>query len=100
MIYFKSLAQVQRLGRHRGSINYRPMVLLVARELPQPFTLTDLVLACWKADPEAFGMPGVEEEYPSDRRVYHTLCGKRGLVGRGHFTLVAPLTYRVAEEAS
>jgi hypothetical protein len=58
-------------------------VLQAARSLRQPFSLTELVLAAWKLSPKMFGLPGSEANYPSDRRVYVSLCGKKGLVACG-----------------
>lgn len=73
-------------------------VLLAALDCgPGEFTLADLVLACWKLDPERFGLKGHEGRHPSDHRVAAEVCGvtrhhpiKRGLIER-----VRPNVYRL-----
>jgi len=51
-------------------------ILLAALECgPGEFTLADLVLACWKLDPERFGLKGHEGQHPSDHRVAAEVCG-------------------------
>ncbi len=59
------------------------VVLRAAIGLRQPFDLSTLALAAWRASPRAFGLVGLEGQYPSDRRVNVTLCGRKGLVGTG-----------------
>lgn len=81
-------------GQMKGRWNGQPVkeptpkgsagiVLQAAKALQKPFSLTDLVIAAWKLSPQHFGLKGMEAYIPSDRRVYMTLCGPRGLVARG-----------------
>ena len=43
-------------------------LLRVARTIPQPFTLNDVSIAVWKADPDFFGMKGYP--YPDNHKVH------------------------------
>jgi hypothetical protein len=58
-------------------------LVAVASTLPQPFTLSDLVLACWRGWPDDFGLAGAERASASDSRVRACLYGARGLVATG-----------------
>ena len=58
------------------------VVEAVARELPQPFTLAQLVVACHRARPDLFSLDDYPS-YPSEHRVRCTLWGQYGLIGQG-----------------
>jgi hypothetical protein len=64
-------------------VNQRELIVEVARTLPQPFTPQDLVVACWQAHPDAFGLAGYVDQYPSAARVYSKLHGSSGVIARG-----------------
>jgi len=59
------------------------MVLEAARTLPQPFHEAALIVAAWQMFPSMFGLWGCWLKYPDARKIYITLCGKRGLIKRG-----------------
>ncbi len=77
-----SVASPKPLRRQRPS-GQQAAVLRGAKTLPGPFSDSELVVAAWKHCPALLGLPGHEDEYPSDRRVYLTLVGKRGLIASG-----------------
>jgi hypothetical protein len=58
------------------------ILLRTARQIPQPFTLNDLSVACHQADRESFGMKGYPH-YPDNHRIHWILYGRRGLIERG-----------------
>jgi hypothetical protein len=58
------------------------ILLRIARQIPQPFTLNDLSVACHQADQENFGMKGYPH-YPDNHRIHWILYGRRGLIERG-----------------
>lgn len=78
-------------GRVKGQAE---AVLAAARTLPQPFTLEELVLACWQARPDLFGMDGYEG-YPDSHRTRCALYGPRGLLGQGRLVREGVKRYRV-----
>ena len=59
------------------------ILLEAARGLKQPFSLSRLVLACWQANQEIFGLPGYEKDHPSEARVRNALYGPRGPLRSG-----------------
>jgi len=67
----------------------------VAKVLPQPFTMAQLVLACWQSNPKKFGLDGFPE-HPDTHKVFPSLCGQRGLVARGLLVKLAPKLYKVS----
>jgi hypothetical protein len=70
----------QALARHRSSGHWLTL-LRVARTIPQPFTLNDISVAVWRAQPEIFGMRGYP--YPDNHKVHYILYGSRGLIAKG-----------------
>jgi hypothetical protein len=69
-----------------------------ARGLQQPFTLSDLVLACWRDWTDDFGLAGAERASASDSRVRACLYGARGLVATGWIDQ-AGKSYRIGKRA-
>jgi hypothetical protein len=57
------------------------VVLAVAHTLTQPFRLNDLSVACWRREPEYFGMRGYQH-FPDNHKIHTFLYGKRGLIAR------------------
>jgi hypothetical protein len=57
------------------------VVLAVARTMKQPFRLNDLSVACWRHDPDFFGMKGYQH-FPDNHKIHTFLYGKRGLIAR------------------
>ena len=45
------------------------------------FTMQDLIVACWRAHPEQFGLQGYD--YPDSNRIVTKVYGANGLIGRG-----------------
>jgi hypothetical protein len=70
------------------------MVFQCACSLPQPFTREDLVVACWRAFPERFGLKGFKDQYPDANRVYsamsksHILGWRLRQLGGGRYEVV------------
>ncbi len=56
-------------------------LLRVARTIPQPFTLNDISVAVWRAQPDFFGMRGYP--HPDNHKVHYILYGSRGLIAKG-----------------
>lgn len=86
------------IGRTPESWTAAEAVMRAARTFPGPFGLSALVVAAWKLSPKLLGLPGCEEHFPSDRRVYATLAGKRGLVRRGFIDARLDGLYEVTEK--
>ena len=79
-----ALARAPRPVRAAGVAGCAAQRLLeVARALPQPFTIEELVVAAWRAYPHVFGLRGWAGQYPSDNTVKTYLYGRRGLISRG-----------------
>ena len=70
-------------------------VLEAARRLPQPFSLSELVVMTWRGDQEGFSLTGFTQ-FPSEQKVRCTLWGPRGLVTRGYLVRDGKL-FRVKE---
>jgi hypothetical protein len=62
----------------------------------KPFTLADLVVACWDAEPWLFGLKGFEKTYPDSNKVSVALEGPRGLIKRGDIVRVGPGLFKRA----
>ncbi len=58
-------------------------LIAAAAPLPGSFTKEELLIAAWKADPEAFGLRGFEQQHPDSNKVAACLYGKKGLIARG-----------------
>jgi len=71
------------------------ILLRIARTIPQPFTLNDISVAVWKANPEFFGMKGYP--YPDNHKVHYILYGTRGLIAKGIIKRIRQGLFRVAE---
>jgi hypothetical protein len=103
---------MKRERRSKGSesnrIGLRQQVLLAALacsggDLTKTFTAEDLLLAAWKRDPTAWGLPGHEAEHPDSEKIYkeldrvsvrgHNVRG--GLAGLGLLERVRQRTYRM-----
>lgn len=87
----KASAHPGKQGAPPRADSHRALILDVARGLPQPWHTTDLVLACWRAYPERFGIPG-HPQYPDTNRV---LCKLPDLAARGHVSAIGVRTYVV-----
>jgi len=74
-------------------------VLTTASTLEQPFSEARLVEAVWKTDPMKYGMGELWEKYPNNSMIRSLVVGERGLVRRGYFDKVAPLTYEITDQA-
>ena len=64
---------------HDQVVEVMPGVLWVRLKLP--FRLNDLSVACWRHDPEFFGMKGYPH-FPDNHKIHTFLYGKRGLIAR------------------
>ena len=73
------------------------ILLRTARQIPQPFTLNDLSVACHRADRENFGMKGYPH-YPDNHRIHWILYGRRGLIERGLILRVKQGLFQLPEE--
>jgi hypothetical protein len=73
------------------------MLLRIARQVPQPFTLNDLSVACHQADRESFGMKGYPH-YPDNHRIHWILYGRRGLIERGLIIRVKQGLFQLPED--
>ncbi len=58
------------------------VALATARAFGRPFNFGQLVQAAWRRS-LVFDLEGIEQELPDSRKVWNTLCGKRGLISRG-----------------
>jgi hypothetical protein len=66
-------------------------ILRVATCMPsETWTKADLAVACWIADPDAFGLTGYREKYPDAQRVYSKVDGAAGLIHRGYLEQLDP----------
>ena len=84
----------QTFKRLRASGHWLTL-LRVARTMPQPFTLNDVSVAVWRAEPEFFGMKGYP--FPDNHKVHYILYGSRGLIAKGIILRVRQGLFRVAE---
>jgi hypothetical protein len=89
-------ARQRHLKKLRASGHWQT-VLRVARALRQPFTLNDLSVACWRHDPEFFGMKGYTQ-HPDNHKIHTFLYGKRGLIFNGLLVRVDEGLFRVPGE--
>ncbi len=74
------------------------LVLLAAAGIEaEEFTEWELTVACWKMDPERFGMRGFEDKYPDHKRVAMELMGAKpsNPVQQRFMAKVRPNVYRV-----
>ncbi len=69
--------------RRQKADSLATLLLEAARGLPDAFHEWELMRHAWLRWPRTFGVKGVEEDYPSDKKVSSALSGKRGLVSRG-----------------
>jgi hypothetical protein len=88
----KDRARRQKLQKLRGTGHWQTL-LRVARTLSQPFTLNDISVAVWRADPDFFGMRGYP--YPDNHKVHYILYGTRGLVAKGMIRRVSEGMFEV-----
>jgi hypothetical protein len=70
-------------------------LLQIARTIPQPFTLNDISVAVWRANPDVFGMKGYP--YPDNHKVHYILYGSRGLIAKGIIKRVREGLFRVPD---
>src|SRR5262249_6623658 len=63
--------------------------------IPQPFTLNDISVAVWRANPEVFGMRAYP--YPDNHKVHYILYGSRGLIAKGIIKRVREGLFRVPD---
>jgi hypothetical protein len=75
------------------------VLLGVAENLQQPFSLTTLILACWEESQTHFGLIGAESDSACSRRVYACLAGARGLIATGYIKRVGR-KYEVVKETT
>jgi hypothetical protein len=59
------------------------------------FSLSDLVVECWKAAPAVFGLAGYADRHPDNNKVSSSLMGERGLTTRGYLERPRPGIYRL-----
>lgn len=76
-----------------GATTLGARLLAVARTLDGPFTVEQLAVAAWQADPETWGMRGFP--YPNLHRTVYLLSGRVGLVARGKLTRLGGGMYEV-----
>ena len=69
----------------------REILMRVAATLKQPFSRSQLVVACWRLSPRAFGLPGMEEDYPDGHIVQSVLYAKSGPLQDGSIVRVGEL---------
>jgi hypothetical protein len=84
----------QTFKRLRASGHWQTL-LRVARTIPQPFTLNDVSVAVWRAQPDFFGMKGYP--FPDNHKVHYILYGSRGLIAKGIILRVRRGLFRVAD---
>ncbi len=58
----------------------RETILTAAAEFAGPFSFGQLLLACWRRNPEAFGLPDFREMYPDARKLQNALYAKCGVI--------------------
>lgn len=63
------------------------------------FTMSELVVECWRRDKQAFGLAGFEYHYPDSNRVIAKVAGATGLVARGRLLHVGSKRYQVPRGA-
>jgi hypothetical protein len=90
----KQQARRQTIQRLRAGGHWLTL-LRVARTIPQPFTLNDISVAVWRADPEFFGMKGYP--YPDNHKVHYILYGTRGLIAKGLVKRVRQGVFRIPD---
>jgi hypothetical protein len=90
----KQQSRRQTLQRLRAGGHWLTL-LRVARTIPQPFTLNDISVAVWKADPDFFGMKGYP--YPDNHKVHYILYGTRGLIAKGLVARVRQGIFRIPD---
>lgn len=59
------------------------MVLLSLKDVPEPFTDADLVVAAWRKFPAELGLAGYERQHPDSNKILSSVMGNRGLVRKG-----------------
>lgn len=76
-------------------------VLLAARQLElegqRPFTAEALIVAAWRANPQAFGLRGFADQFPDSNRVLSVIMGERGLARQGLLDKVGVKLYSLTE---
>jgi hypothetical protein len=92
----KDRARRQTFKRLRTSGHWLTL-LRVARTISQPFTLNDISVAVWRAQPDFFGMKGYP--YPDNHKVHYILYGSRGLIAKGIIQRVREGLFRVSDSA-
>jgi hypothetical protein len=90
----KDRARRQKFQKLRATGHWQTL-LRVARTLPHPFTLNDISVAVWQADPDFFGMRGYP--YPDNHKVHYILYGTRGLVAKGMIRRVSEGMFEIPE---
>lgn len=78
----QEIARIAKVGTYRpaeGTLLW--LILQAIADLPEPFTLADIVLASWKAHPDRFGLAG-HPEHPDSKNISSYIYGTRGLVAR------------------
>jgi hypothetical protein len=92
---FDDMRQTQRRKYNEVLATGKAVVVLaVARGLKQPFRLNDLSVACWRQDPDFFGMKGYPQ-FPDNHKIHTFLYGKRGLIARGQIDRVSEGLFEV-----
>lgn len=66
----------------------------VAKDLPQPFSVEQLTVACFQAAPRRFCLEGFPE-LPNNNTVVALLSGRNGPVKTGYFVRTSPGHYAV-----
>ncbi len=83
-------------------LGLRQQVLLVSLEFSdgdcrKTFTAEELLVRAWQKDKMAWGLRGLEEQYPDSDKIYKELDsrGKQGIVGLGLLEKVRQRVYRL-----
>ena len=77
---------------------HEKVLLSASQSWPEgTFTAEDLVIACWQAFPDDFGLQGYEQSYPDSSVVYRHIMGQNSLVKKHKWFLqVGAKTYKVS----
>lgn len=90
----KQQAAETRWATERGeTLTVAQKIIRAAGGLGDVFHESDLVLACWKSDPAAFGLRHHETVHPDANRIRCYVQGRQRLTGRGWMVNVGECRY-------
>lgn len=94
-----ALTAPERRLSHRDKLTAHEEVLIAAASFDGDFTKWELAVACWKMNPQRFGMKGFETQHPDMNRVMMEIVGNKpsSPVYTGLLESPAPCTFRVTE---